>query len=132
MSLTASEIEQYLPDALEHLYDYSHLGSHPLVALRVVSAMIVHDQTPLTHVDRGRALSNALQVAIDEMKPSGEPANVGHETRFYHVLHEAYREGKENSEIARDLAISERTFYRERKRAITALALVVWDMENDA
>jgi hypothetical protein len=135
MSLTKSEmkltIEKHLPDALEHLYDFSHLGTHPLAHLHIVSNLLIHDQTPLTHVDRGRALSKALHIAIDELKPSDEPANVGHEGRFYHILHQAYREGKENHEIALDLAISERTFYRDRKRALCALAQVVWDMESE-
>jgi hypothetical protein len=131
MSLTKSEIEKHLPDAVEHLYDFSHLGAHPLAHLRVVSTMIVHDHTPLTHVDRGRALSKALQVAIDELKPGDEPAGFGHEGRFYRILYQAYREGKENREIALELAISERTFYRDRKRAVHALAQIVWDMENE-
>jgi len=72
-----------------------------------------------------------LHIAIDEMKPGTEPAEVGREARFYHILAHAYGEGKENSQVARDLAISERTFYRERRRAIQALARVVWDMENE-
>ena len=98
--MTKSEIGQWLPDALEHLYDYSYLGTHPLSQLRCVARLIVRDQTPLTHVDRGRALSRALQIAIDELKPEDEPANVGHEKRFYAILNQKYREGRENREIA--------------------------------
>jgi hypothetical protein len=132
MSLPLSDIERLLPDALERLYEYSHLGAHPLVTLSCVAALVIHDQTPLTHVDYGRALSKALQAAIDEMKPDGAPADIGHEARYYRILVEAYREGRENSEVAANLAISERTFYRERRRAIQALAKIVWDMDNGA
>ena len=130
MSLTISDIERHLPDALEHLCDYSHLGDHPLSHLRIVDTLLVHDQTPLTFVDRGRAVSKMLHIAIDEMRPDSD-AEVGHEARFYQILAQAYCQGHENSQVARDLAISERTFYRERRRAIHALGHVVWDMESE-
>jgi hypothetical protein len=130
MSLTKGDIERWLADALERLYDYSYLGQHVLSHLRVVSRMTVHDETPLTHVDRGRALSKALLVALDELKPSGGPANVGRESRFYDILSLEYREGRENADVALSLAISERTFYRDRRRALHALAQVVWEMES--
>jgi len=51
MSLTARETETLLADVLEHLYDYSYLGAHPLGRLRIVDTLLVHDQTPLTHVE---------------------------------------------------------------------------------
>lgn len=132
MSLTASDIERWLPDALHHLHDYSLLGTHPLVHLRAVAPLVVHDRTPLTHVDRGRALSRLLQTAIDELLPDVESAGLGRETHFHAILSQAYREGKENREIAANLAISERTFYRELKRALAALAQILWDMESGA
>lgn len=130
MSLTMSDVEKLVPDAMEHLYDFSYLGTHPLAHLRVVATMTSHDHTPLTHVDRGRSLSKALQAAIDELKPDNEPAMVGSETRFYTLLYQAYHEGKENHEVALDLSISDRTFYRERLRALRALAQIVWDIES--
>lgn len=130
MSLTLSDVEKFAPDAVEHLYDFSYLGTHPLAALRIVAAANIHDHTPSTHIDRGRALSKVLQVAIDELSPTGEPANVSRESRFFALLFQAYREGKENREIAITLSISERTFYRERLRALHALAQILWDMET--
>ncbi len=130
MSLTKKDVEKWLPDALHHLYDYSYLGTHPLAYLNIVQPAIVHNHTPLTHVDRGRALSKVLQTAIDELKPDSEPASVGHETRFYAILCQAYREGKENAEIALNLSVSERTFYRDRKRALHSLMQIVWEMET--
>jgi len=131
MSVTKSDLDRLAPDALHHLYDFSYLGTHPLAHLRVVARMTAHDHPPLTHVDHGRALSKVLQIAIDELKPTGEPANVGHETRFYAILYQEYREGKQNREIALNLSVSERTFYRDRRRALHALAQIVWDMENE-
>lgn len=130
MSLTEHDVEKLLPDALEHLYDYSYLGMHPLAQLRCVGDLVVHDQTPLTHVDRGRALSKVLHIAIDELKPGDRPDNIGSEARFYTILHQEYCEGRENHEVAAELAISERTFYRDRRRALQALAQIVWEMEN--
>lgn len=128
--MTKDEIEKLLPDALGHFYDFSYLGTHPLAQLSVISRLIVHDQTPLTHVDRGRALSRALQVAVDELKPNEGQARNGREARFYSILHQEYCEGKENSEVALNLAISERTFYRDRKRALRTLAQILTDMES--
>ena len=132
MDITQRELETCLADALEHLYDYSYLGVHRLAQLRSVSRLIVHDRTPLTHVDRGRAVSKTLQIAIAELKPQDEPPTVGHETHFYAILHQEYCEGKENSAIALDLSISERTFYRDRARALRCLARIVWEMEQEA
>jgi hypothetical protein len=130
MKVTRNEIDKSLADALEHMYDYSYLGTHRLAYLHAVDRLAAHDQTPFTHVDRGRALSKLLQVAIAELERTDEPANVGHESRYYSILVQEYREGRENSEIAFNLNISERTFYRERRRAVQALSQVVWDMET--
>lgn len=131
MGLTINEIESHLADALEHLHDHAYLGEHPLSHLRVVDALLVHDQTPLTFVDRGRALSRALHIAIAEMKPDDETDGMGHDARLYYILANAYGQGLENSQVARDLAISERTFYRERRLAVHALAHVLCDMESE-
>ena len=131
MDMYSNEMENWVADALEHLYDFSYLGTHPLANLRVVDKTLVRDQTPLTHVDRGRALSKVLQIAIDELKPVDKPDDVGREARFYSILYEAYRQGKENQDIALRLSISERTFYRDRRRALQAVAQVLRDMEDD-
>jgi hypothetical protein len=130
MSLTMSDVEKLVPDAMEHLYDFSYLGMHPLAHLRVVAAVPTHNHAALTHVDRGRALSKVLQAAIDELKPEAQLSPVGRETRFYPLLYQAYHEGKENHEVAMALSISDRTFYRERLRALRALAQLLWDVES--
>jgi hypothetical protein len=131
MRVTKSDVDKWLADALEHMYDYSYLGTHPLAHLNVVDRFVIHDQSPLTHVDRGRAVSRLLQAAIAELARTGEPSNVGRESRYYAILYQEYQEGRENREIALNLSISERTFYRERKRALRSLAQVVWDIGHD-
>ncbi len=132
MDMQSNEMEAWVADALEHLYDFSYLGTHPLANLRAVDKALVQDQTPLTHVDRGRALSKVLQIAIDELKPMDKPDDIGREAHFYAILSEAYRQGRENRDIALQLSISERTFYRDRRRALQALAHVLRDMEDGA
>ncbi len=131
MRVTKNDVDKWLADALEHMYDYSYLGTHALAHLTAVDRFVIHDQTPRTHVDRGRALSKLLLIAIVELERTGEPSNVGHESRYYAILCQEYKEGRENREVAYNLVISERTFYRERRRAVHSLAQVVWDIEHE-
>ena len=118
-------------EALEHLWDYSYLGSHPLASSGLTRSYLANGKGRETHIDRGLAVSRMLQDAIQKLKAlqARKPSS---EARLYDILYQAYVEGEKNPDVARRLGISERTFYRERRRAIVVLTSVLADMEKAA
>jgi hypothetical protein len=124
-------------DALRRLHDFPYLGGHALAALAVVVWRLEgQDEEFLTHIDRGKALSQVLVQALDKLRPDGpEPAR--HEVpprKWYQfvILHGAYVEGELNRDIMSRLYISEGTFNRTRRRAIRGLARALREMEHKA
>jgi hypothetical protein len=124
-------------DALRRIHDFSYLGGHALAALAVVAWRLEgRDEDFVTHIDRGKALSQVLVQALDKLRPDGpEPAR--HEVpprKWYQfvILHAAYVEGELNRDVMSRLYISEGTFNRTRRRAIRGLARALREMEHEA
>jgi hypothetical protein len=106
---------------LQHLADYADLGRSALV-----------DQLNLpggTHIERGKALRERLLAAVDSLKPAGsKPGDVpAREWHHYLILHDAYANDVPNRDIMGRLYISEGTFNRQRRRALQAVARVVYE-----
>ena|SRR5437762_3171958 len=118
-------------EALEHLWDYSYLGAHPLASRPFTRSYLANGKGRETHIDRGMALSRLLQDAIQKLKAL-QLRKPSSEARLYDILYQAYVEGEKNPDVARRLDISERTFYRERRRAIVVLTSVLAEMEKGA
>jgi len=76
----------------------------------------------VTHIDRGKALSEVLVQAMQKLRPEGpEPQRLAVPSREWHlflVLHAAYVIGDPNREIMSWLYIGEGTFNRIRRRAL--------------
>ncbi len=124
-------------DALRQLYDYSHLGEHPLAQLSVVDWWLQRQEPDfLTHIDRGKALSEVLVQAMNKLRPGGaEPGPHAVPPREWHpfvVLHDAYVLGELNRDIMSRLYVGEGTFNRTRRRAIRAVARALQEMEQEA
>jgi hypothetical protein len=122
-------------DALRQLHDVPYLGEHELAQLRIVQMRVAakNDGTPTTFLDRGKALSETLTEALDELRPS-TPLPKGlqvppREWHLYIILHDSYVEGETNRDIMSKLYISEGTFNRSRRRALRAVAKSVAEME---
>ena len=121
--------------ALRHLDDYTYLGQQQLAGLRVVEQRLQQrDVEFVTHIDRGKALSDILIQAINKLRPSGdEPRGnqiPSREWYQYTVLHDAYVEGVMNRDIMSRLYISEGTFNRARRRAVRGVARALQEMEQ--
>jgi predicted ATPase len=104
-------LEGLAQDALEHLHDLPYLGRHPLAA-RGGSAS---------------ALQRRLLGAIATLRPiaaGGDPDD----WRRYRALTRRYVDGLPALAVARELAVSRATYYRDHKRA---LARVVWRLRED-
>jgi len=67
--------------------------------------------------------------AIDRLRPvdSEESAPAW---RLYVIAERVYVQGKSANEMAAELGISPRTFHRERRAAVEALATVMWQVER--
>jgi hypothetical protein len=77
---------------------------------------LVAEESVVTDIDRGRALWDLLREAIDRLRPANsEPEPTP-----------AWQSAKE---MATELGISPRTFHRERRAAVEALATVIWQIE---
>ena len=116
-------------DALEHLWDFSHLGNHPLAELESVKRQ-TSGSPDLTHLDAGRALSDLLQAAIEDLKPVKKQRKFSRERTFSTILYKAYVEGIPNKQIAESLGIAERTLYRYKTRAIRVVAHILRDWDG--
>jgi hypothetical protein len=124
-------------DALRKLHNYTYLGEHDLARLKVVDWYLSEgDSGFVTHIDRGKAVSQALGESIDKLRPEGkEPEAYSVPSRAWHqyiILHDAYVEGDLNRNIMGKLYISEGTFNRTRRRAVRGVSKALQEMEREA
>ena len=124
-------------DALRRLYDYPYLGEHTLAELAVVRVGLASREPGfVTHIDRGKALSEVLVQAMEKLRPEKpEPKPLAVPSREWHlflVLHAAYVVGDPNREIMSRLYIGEGTFNRTRRRALRGVAKALQEMEQEA
>jgi GAF domain-containing protein len=119
-------------DALRHLHDYAYLGEHELAQLQIVEQRL--DGTALvTHLDRGRLLSELLMDVLEKLHPCGpQPKEPTRDWVQYTILHDAYVLGELNRDIMSKLFISESSFNRARRRAVRGVARAVEEMERAA
>jgi GAF domain-containing protein len=124
-------------DALRKLHDFTYLGEHDLARLKVVDWYLPDgDESFVTHIDRGKAVSQVLVESIEKLRPAEEePAAYTVPQRSWHqymVLYDAYVLGELNRDIMSKLYISEGTFNRTRRRAIRGVAKALQEMEREA
>ena len=130
------ELVSLVEDALRRLYDYSHLGESMLAQLQVVDWRLRdRDREFVTHIDRGKALSEVLVQAMNKLRPPGqEPGSQeipAREWTQFIILHDAYVMGELNRDIMAKLYISEGTFNRSRRRAVRGVAKALEEMERE-
>lgn len=110
------EVDQFQDDvreALEHLYDYRFLESHPLARALTGEA---------NGWQRGTALHRLLVETINRLKPpDGTPAHSPLWRRYRHAAMR-YIEKATVLQIAEELGVSERQTRRDRQDAIVAVA----------
>lgn len=114
-----SEFTDQVKDALSHLYDYMYLQTHPLADFLVTKA--TGDGI------RAKMLRQILLQAIEELKPEADIPLRSPEWRGYRILYIRYVEGLDVEEITAELAISRSQFYREHRKALDAVAALLWD-----
>ncbi|MDI7275374.1 MAG: response regulator [Anaerolineae bacterium] len=106
-------------DVLDHLYDYPYLQTHPL-------AGHLHPDADLAPRERMHLLRSTVINAIEELNPGPAEPFRSLRARPYSVLNLRYVEGLSITELARELAVSERQVYRDLHRAEQDLATLLW------
>ena len=128
-----AKMRRLVEDALRHLHDYVYLGQHELAGLGIVEQCLEGRADEITHLDRGRALSQVLSSVIEKLRPPGpEPRELSREWVQYTILHDAYVMDELNRDIMSKLYISESSFNRARRRAVRGVAQAVTEMEQAA
>lgn len=102
-------------DAMDGLYDLAFLERH------------IHELDVEGRFPTARALQDAIQLAIKQLRPpltvpEGSPA-----LRIYNVLNLRYVQALTQAEAAAELNISVRHFKREQERAISAAAALLFE-----
>ena len=117
--LPRDEIDQHLKSALRHIHDYVYLQKHPLASL-------LSRESEQGGATRAQQLRRFLLEEIERLAPAADVPIRGKQWRGYHILTSRYVEGHGSDEIMRELAISERQYYREHQLAMQALTDQVW------
>ena len=105
--------QEYVQEALTHLYDYSYLQTHPLAAL-IAEGLVAEA--------RGRTLYRLLVAAIDQLKPDSTAPRDSTAWRKYHVLFRRYMEGVAPEHVAEEFGITSRQARRHHHESLLAIA----------
>ena len=111
-----ADFEDALRTALSKLYDPAALRD---------SRLIVHLGLE-TRADAARVLRHQLLSAIESLRPDDDVPAQAKSWRYFHILHDRYREQFTQMAVAGDLGLSVRQLRREEKRALGVLADRLW------
>jgi hypothetical protein len=124
-NLTLAAVEE----ALDKLQNLSALGETDLQNLRSVSQRI--KKTQLTPTERGTLIREVLTEAFERLHGNGYRSDREPTWRVYNILYYRYfkRQLKNDQIVARMDFTSTRQYFRERKKAIEALYIILLEME---
>ncbi|MDQ3005445.1 MAG: hypothetical protein M3R47_08695 [Chloroflexota bacterium] len=117
-------------NALRNLFDYAYLADTPLAEMELVRARVADGKK--THLERGRTVQAVILEALEQMRPAGDVPRDPPPREWYPyvILHDAYVNGKQNRDVMSRLYISEGTFNRTRRAAISSLARALVEMDH--
>jgi CheY-like chemotaxis protein len=116
--LAPESFEQQVRDCLAHLYDITVLQTNP------VASRIAPDLAGLQRVQMVRRF---LIETVEQLKVRETTGIPSRQERVYSLLLMRYVEGLPIQEVLQQLALSERQFYREHRRAIQTVSQLLWD-----
>ena len=119
MSLDQEFVSQ-VGEAYNHIYDIVYLRTHPLIE------MLLRD-TSLGRKEQAWKLHHLLLDTIEDLDPGPQVPALSREWRRHRLMALRYRDGLNPEAVADRLAISRRTYYREHKDAIEAIAGLLRD-----
>lgn len=118
--------------ALRNFFDYAFLADSQLAQLDIIRRRMAGEKK--THIERGKAVQAVLLEALEQMRPSRDVPHdpLPREWYPYVILHDAYVDEIQNRDIMSKLYISEGTFNRTRRTAISSLARALAELEHSA
>ena len=116
------EFAEMVSDALDHLYDQASLQTHPLAP-----ALGIH---PLPGETRAEALRRTLHEAVESLRPPASVPQSQPEWLPYRVLSLHYLGSWPAQDVCGELSFSMSSFYRQRNRALEAVASVLWSQRS--
>ncbi len=120
MALTREAFAEQVKDALLHIYDLAYLPQLGLTRLLAADR-------ELTWQERTQRLRRVLVEAIERLDPGPGLPLRARERRSYAILSACFARSMTAQAVMEELAISERQYWRERKRAIEALVEQLWE-----
>lgn len=120
------EFQQWVKDALTHYWGGPKLTESPLLTLHVVRAALQRSGGSPSY-----ALRNVLAEAIERLRPGGERKMTTTEWILYNILEMRFLRGLKVRDIAGRLAMSESDLYRKQRVAITQVAKVLAELEQN-
>jgi hypothetical protein len=122
----APEFGQWVKDALSHYWGGPKLTESPLLGLRIVRSALEDQGGPPTH-----ALRSVLHEAIEVLRPAGERRMTTTDWILYNILDFKFIRGLRVKDVANRLAMSESDLYRKQRVAISEVARVLTDLEQN-
>jgi len=105
-------------------------GELKLSAVEQQARELVNGQGVITDIERGKALWKLLREAIDRLRPADSTPEHTLVWRLYAIAESVYIQGKSANQVTAELGLSPRVFHRARRAAVEALAIVVWQIEQ--
>ena len=121
-NVSEQAFQQQLQDCLQRLYDYSFLESHDLTRILLGDSV---------EGDRVEALRDLILQGIERLQPGPGIPFHARAARSYNILNLRYVLQLETLDVAQQLALSNRQFYREHGKAIHMLSRVLWNAQAD-
>jgi hypothetical protein len=119
-----------IENALRNLFDYAYLADTPIAEMELVRQRVAAGKK--THLERGKTVQAVVLEALEQLRPAGDVPRDPPPREWYPyvILYDAYVNGKQNRDVMSRLYISEGTFNRTRRSAISSLARALVEMEN--
>jgi hypothetical protein len=118
--------QDWVKDALSHYWGGPKLTESPLLGLHVVRDVLS---------EQGGSPANALRAvlgqAIERLRPDGERRMTTTDWILYNILELKFIRGLKVRDVAGRLAMSESDLYRKQRVAITQVARVLADLEQN-
>lgn len=111
-----------LRDALTHYYDQAYLVQHPVLRLLGLGS-----SDPELAVQE---LRRRLAAAIQRLRPRPDMPLSDPAWRPYAVLHQRFILGKDLEQVEADLLLGRRQLLREQRKALEAIALALYPMDE--
>jgi CheY-like chemotaxis protein len=118
--VSKTEFYDMVGNAYQSLYDFVRLRNHPLTQLLVADDSI-------NHKEKGWQAHHLLLGVVEELDPGAGAPPFSREWRRHRLMVLRYVEAMDPQEVADQLAISRRQYYREHAAAIEAAADILWD-----